>query len=118
MNVVVPRLVPGPPAASPRAPALRRLRPGFVWIALSSVAMAAILLSSYTGATLAELAQDDTGLASTYADRPTAVQVAFFSAIPAIPPRAGIRLPRQKASEPLKPPPRMTEPAPHGKLPP
>ena len=78
MNTVVPRLAPSPPGTSARAPALRRIRPGFIWVALSSVAMAAILLSSYTGATLAELAQDDTGLATTYADRPAVIQVAFY----------------------------------------
>lgn len=79
MNTVVPRLAPSPPGrTSPRARALRRIRPGFLWVVLSSVAMAAILLSSYTGASLAALAEDDTGLASTYADRPTAIQVAFY----------------------------------------
>lgn len=61
-----------------RPTARLRLRPGFVWVALSSIAMAAVLLTIYTGATLAELARDDTGLASTYADRPAAIQVAFY----------------------------------------
>jgi uncharacterized membrane protein len=56
----------------------RRFRPGLTWVALSSVAMAAILLTSYTGATLDELAQDDTGLASTFANRPPAIQLAFY----------------------------------------
>lgn len=56
----------------------RRFRPGLVWIALSSIAMAAVLLTSYTGATLDELAQDDTGLASTFANRPPAIQLAFY----------------------------------------
>lgn len=56
----------------------RRFRPGLTWVALSSIAMAAILLTSYTGATLDELAQDDTGLASTFANRPPAIQLAFY----------------------------------------
>ena len=56
----------------------RRVRPGLVWIALSSITMAAVLLTSYSGATLDELAQDDTGLASTFANRPPAIQLAFY----------------------------------------
>lgn len=69
-----------PGRTSPSHPARpsRRLRPGLVWVALSSIAMAAVLLTSYTGATLDELAQDGTGLASTFADRPPAIQLAFY----------------------------------------
>lgn len=63
------------PARSRRA---RRFRPGLVWIALSSIAMAAVLLTSYTGGTLEEHAEAGTGLASTFVTRPPAIQLAFY----------------------------------------
>lgn len=50
------------------------------WLAvlLTSVAIAVYAPGQYVFDTLHNLARDDTGLASTYADRPVAVQIAFY----------------------------------------
>ncbi|MHA7132679.1 DUF2306 domain-containing protein [Oerskovia turbata] len=68
---------PGPPSAR-RA---RRVRPGLAWVALSSIAMAAVLVTTYASATLDDLAQAGQGLASTYVERPPAIQAAFYTHI-------------------------------------
>jgi uncharacterized membrane protein len=72
-----------PPAPDPTSPRPttrrpRRVRPGLAWIALSSIAMAAVLVSTYSSATLDDLAEANMGLASTFADRPLAIQVVFY----------------------------------------
>ncbi|MGU3497447.1 DUF2306 domain-containing protein [Mycobacterium sp. C31M] len=58
-------------------PTARRSIP---WLAvlLTSLAVAVYAPSQYFTDTLAALADNDTGLASTYADRPVAIQVAFY----------------------------------------
>ncbi|MDF2827267.1 MAG: hypothetical protein K0R01_550 [Mycobacterium sp.] len=64
------------PAPAPR----RRPFRSAPWLALllTSVAVAVYFPSQYVTDSLAALAQNDTGLASTYATRPTLVQVAFY----------------------------------------
>lgn len=68
------------PTSSPR-PA-RRFRPArtgtWIWIALSSLAIAAYSVSQYATGTLAALAEDGVGLSPGYAGQPLVVQVAFY----------------------------------------
>jgi uncharacterized membrane protein len=68
------------PTSSPR-PA-RRFRPArtgtWIWIALSSLAIAAYSVSQYATGSLAALAEDGVGLSPGYAGQPLAVQIAFY----------------------------------------
>jgi uncharacterized membrane protein len=60
-------------------------RPGarwsWLWVALSSTAIAAYFVGQYADGSLTELAGRGVGLASTYAHRPLPVQVAFYAHI-------------------------------------
>ena len=60
----------------------RRNRPArtgvWIWIALSSIAIAAYSVSQYATGTLAALAEDGVGLAPGYAGQPLFVQIAFY----------------------------------------
>ncbi|SFC21984.1 DUF2306 domain-containing protein [Streptomyces aidingensis] len=77
---------PRPPAAGDRAarraggrPPGRRARAGWTAVVLTSLAIAAFSLSLYAQAGLESLAEDEQGLAETYADRPGAVQAVFYT---------------------------------------
>lgn len=54
------------------------VRLNWTWVALSSAAVAGYFVSQYLTASLATLAQDNVGLATTYAHRPAPVQAAFY----------------------------------------
>ena len=68
---------PAPPAAAVRRrPTTVRRRIGFVWLALSSLAIVGFALSTYTAGTIAALAADEVGLAPHYSTLPE-----FFHAV-------------------------------------
>jgi hypothetical protein len=54
-------------------------RAGWACVALSSIAIAAYFVGQYASGTLTELAGQEVGLASTYADRAWPIHVAFTS---------------------------------------
>lgn len=70
------------PPASRRPPGRGRERPraraGFAVVALAALAIAVISVATYGQASLRELAADDAGLASAYADEPVLVQGALY----------------------------------------
>src|SRR5688500_12115460 len=72
-------LLPAPTTPTPLKPGVRPARTGaWIWIALSSLAIAAYSVSQYATGTLAALAEDGVGLAPGYAGQPLFVQVAFY----------------------------------------
>ncbi|MCF3961467.1 DUF2306 domain-containing protein [Streptomyces fuscigenes] len=67
-----------------RAVGPRRHRGGalsWTWVVFSSIAIAGYFVGQYGEGTLAELAPDNVGLATTYAVRPWPVQIAFYDHI-------------------------------------
>lgn len=64
-----------PPASAPRR---RPSRAAFVVLAVAALAIALISISTYAQGTLRELADEDAGLASAYADEPALVQGALY----------------------------------------
>ena len=70
---------PTEPGAGDARPARRRpARLSFVVLGLAALAIALISISTYAQGTLRELAADDAGLASAYADEPALVQGALY----------------------------------------
>src|SRR4051812_24276093 len=66
-----------PPTAPPPVRTGRR-RAGWTAVALTSLAVVAYAVTPYLTASLGELAGDNVGLASAYADQPAAVRAAFY----------------------------------------
>ncbi|MER8184646.1 DUF2306 domain-containing protein [Kitasatospora sp. NPDC094015] len=57
----------------------RRNRIGLPWVVFSALAIAGLSTGPYLTATLARLAEQDTGLAAGYVHRPLPVQLAFYA---------------------------------------
>lgn len=55
-----------------------RRRVGFVWVALSSLAIVALSVSTYSADTMAALAKDEEGLAAHYTTLPFVIQVVLY----------------------------------------
>lgn len=53
-------------------------RVGFVWVALSSLAIVAVAISTYTAGTMRDLAEQGVGLAPHYASLPTVFQYVLY----------------------------------------
>lgn len=66
------------PIISPRSKRATRLSAAWIWIALSSLAIAAYSVGQYATGTLAALAEDGVGLSPGYAGQPLFVQIAFY----------------------------------------